>query len=121
MSIEITGIDLKEFAKKVYALSQPQCLGFLHAVPGPLPNSVVDEILRVQANSTISALDMDYVMGRACKMHVWKDGDKLFIDDSWYDHTDEQFTQLLATFNISEPEKKEHNCSCNCVKCQGGL
>jgi hypothetical protein len=63
-------------------------------------------------------ISMDYVKGRACKMTVWKKGGDLQIRDSWYDHTDDQFDELLSTFNISRGSKGEHGAACNCSDCR---
>ena len=98
--IEITGIDLKEFAKKVYELSSPQGMGFLHFTPAPLSDERAKEIINRFVNDKWAALRMDYVDGRACKMVVKKIDGKLFINDNWYDHTDEQLQELLEALKI---------------------
>lgn len=114
--IDITGIDLAKFAQKAYELSIPQGLGFLHATASPLSDE--EATCLVQKEGGI-ALSLDYVKGRACKMVVWRDAaGKLTIRDAWYDHTNEQFKQLLAAFNLSLPAEVEHGISCNCVNCQ---
>jgi len=114
--IDITGVDLVEFAKKVYELSSPQGLGFLHYTTEPLNDEEAKQYIYADKDDII--LDMDYVKGRACKMHVRKEGNKWLIDDSWYDHTDRIYQQLLNHFNISKPNEKEHGCACNCIDCQ---
>lgn len=115
--IDITGTDLVEFAKKVYELSVPQGLGFLHFTPSPLTDEEAKQL--VNDDDNYIALDMDYVKGRACKMVVCrrKEG-KLTITDNWYDHTDRIFQQLLDQFNIEKSSEKEHGCACNCIDCQ---
>lgn len=121
--IEITGVDLKEFAKKVYALSLPQGLGFLHYQSGGLSDKEAEQII-TGGNSLFNrpndriALDMDYVSGRACKMVVFKEEGKLYIRKNWYDHTDTQFKMLLKHFNIAINEKIEHSIACNCLDCR---
>ena len=45
------------------------------------------------------ALYMDYIHGRSCKVDVFREGDKLFINKNWLDHTDEQL-QILIGENI---------------------
>ena len=92
--IEITGIDLNLFVKKVYDLSKPQGLGFLHYTEQPLIDEEVNSILE-HANYNDVRLSMDYVKGRACKMTVFKTDDKLWIHNNWYDHTKEQLSVLL--------------------------
>lgn len=124
--IEITGIDLAEFVKKVYELSSPAGLGFLHFTPEPLTIEEAKHIVEhsvdpygfdKQTNELV--LFMDYVKGRSCKMIVWQKGQKLFIKKNWHDHTDYQLKQLLKHFNITiTTEKQEHGISCHCMSCQ---
>lgn len=116
--IDITGIDLVEFTKKVYELSVPQGMGMLHFTPDPLTDEEAKSLVALSKDDKRIALSMDYVKGRACKMHVRKDNDKLTISDAWYDHTDQAYQQLLDHFGIQKPVSKEHGCACNCVDCQ---
>lgn len=96
--IEITGVDLRKFIKEVYALSQPQGMGFLHYQGGDLPEDKVDEILaRGRPDCPVA---MDYVIGRACKMFVRAEDGKLFIAGNWYDHTDAHLRELLDRCGI---------------------
>ena len=122
--IEITGIDLKKFAKKVYELSMPQGLGFLHYQSGDLSDEQAKNIVSGGNNlfnrpTDRIALDMDYVSGRACKMIVFKEEGKLYIRKNWYDHTDTQLKMLLEHFNITTNEVIKHGISCNCLDCRG--
>lgn len=119
--IDLTGVDLKEFAKKVYELSVPQGFGFFHAVDGPLSEEDAISIVNGFADDKRIALGMDYTHGRACKMTVFKDeSGKPFIYNSWYDHTDSQLATLLEHFNISSAifEKADHEAACNCSDCK---
>ncbi len=113
--IEVTGIDLRVFVKKVYDLSVPQGLGFLHYQKDSLTDGELEEVLAHSNDNT--AIDMDYVKGRACKMVVFKENGKLFIPDRWYDHTTSQLKELLKDFSIST-FSKEHNIACNCKDCK---
>ena len=115
--IDITGVDLVEFAQKVYELSSPQGYGVRQYVPGSLSS---EEAQRFVLPEGPVALSMDYVRGRTCKMCVWREEGKLTIGDSWYDHTDRLFrNELLAAFDIIIPEAEgEHNTACNCMDCQ---
>src|SRR4030042_6084821 len=102
--IDITGIDLIKFVKKVYDLSMPQGLGFLHFESGSLTDA--EAKLFIHEKDPYNIVDMDYVKGRSCKMDIFKKDNKLFINDSWYDHTDEQLQKLLLEFNIKITEKE---------------
>ncbi len=117
--IDITGVDLVKFAQKVYDLSVPQGLGFLHFKSGGLSEEDARELIEKWENMkpTNTALSMDYVHGRACKMHVRKEGGKLLIADTWYDHTDSQFEELLKSFSIELTSKSKHGVACNCNDC----
>lgn len=116
--IDITGINLIEFAKKVYELSVPQGLGFLHFTPQPLADSEAKQLVDAFKDDKSLALDMDYTRGRACKMHVRRENGKLTISDTWYDHTDRIYQQLLDHFSLQKSTNKEHGCACNCIDCQ---
>lgn len=120
--IDITGIDLVKFAQKVYELSAPQGLGFLHYTPEPLTEEEAKKCTYLDreppyAHGSGVVLDMDYVKGRACKMVVWQKDGKLKIREPWYDHTDGIFKELLNTFNIQVPAETEHGIACGCMDC----
>ena len=91
--IDITGIDLIKFVKKVYDLSQPLGLGFLHYQEGGLSNEAAKELIK---ENDPFIVNMDYVKGRACKMKVFNKEGKLSIHDNWYDHNDNQLKELLS-------------------------
>lgn len=116
--IDITGIDLVKFAKKVYEFSAPQGLGFLHYTPEPLSDDEAKQLVDIFENDKSWALDMDYVKGRACKMTVWQKDEKLEIHDDWFDHTDRIFDQLLSNFGIKRNLEVKHGMVCNCLDCQ---
>ena len=113
--IEVTGIDLKQFAKDVYDLSVPQGLGFLHFEKGDLQDEIADQLI----SDGHYPLDMDYVNGRACKMTVTKEKEKLFIADTWFDHTDNQLKELLSRHNIQIEKTHDHGYSLlECDECK---
>jgi len=114
--IDVTNVDMVKMIKKVYELSVPQGLGFIHFEAG---DSLTDE----EAKSFIKkdgTVEMDYVKGRACKFGAYRSLGKepVIINDSWYDHTDEQFKELLEHVGLTYPGSKEHGCACNCQNCQ---
>ncbi len=117
--IDITEINLIEFAKKVYELSVPQGRGFLHYTSQPLAGIEAKLLVDIFKDDKTLALDMDYIKGRACKMQVFRQKpDKLKISDTWYGHTDRIYQQLLDHFNIQKHADKEHSCACACIDCQ---
>lgn len=98
--IKLGNINMRQFVKDVYDLSKPQGMGFLHFQAGGLTDEEAGEIIQATARGRI-AVSMDYVRGRACKMHVIIDETgALFIDDDWYDHSDRQFDELLSRHGI---------------------
>ena len=111
--IDVTEIDKIKLVKRVYDLSRPQGLGMLHFVPGPLSDDEAKAF--IEDDGTVS---MDYVSGRACKFNVFEENGKLFISDSWYDHTDGQLAELLRSVGLSTGATKEHGCVCNCDDCR---
>ena len=109
-------IDLVKFAQKVYELSKPQGLGFF--------NFVQDELSETDAKKFVDmsrpgyCLQMDYIRGRACKMTVFKQDGKNCVSDTWYDHTDKQYKELLQAFGVELVRDKEHGIACNCLDCR---
>lgn len=114
--IEITGCDLVKLTQKAYELSVPQGLGFLHYVEGGLSEDEAKSL--IFEDEPWGPLNLDYVKGRAVKLNVRSKDGKWFLDDSWYDHTDDQYKELLQSIGIDYDIKPEHNCSCNCTECQ---
>ena len=85
--------------RAAYDLSSPQGLGFLHYKEGVLSDELVENIIN-QPTSNSVALRMDYIRGRACKLTVFKRGDRLFIGNEWYDHTESQLNELLDRVEV---------------------
>lgn len=98
--IEITGCDLVALVKKAYALSVPQGMGFLHFKEGNMSDEDAKKIIESPLG-----VDMDYVHGRAVKFWVKKEGNRLFVQDRWYDHSDDQLKELLQSVGIEMPQK----------------
>ena len=116
--IDITDVNMVVFVKKVYELSRPQGMGMMHFTAGPMSTEDAERL--IQADGTVS---MDYVSGRACKMHTRLQGDRIVINDSWYDHSDAQFAELLKHIGVGEDtpagsSAPEHGPSCNCDDCR---
>jgi hypothetical protein len=115
--IDCTGIDLVKLAQEAYRLSVPQGLGFLHFTSEPLSVEEAKTLVNLEGRSIV--LDMDYVHGRAVKLCVRKnEGGTLSLPDSWYDHTDEQYRELLQSVGIGANISAEHGCACNCESCR---
>ncbi len=97
--VEITGVDMIAFVKKVYDLSDPQGMGFIHYEGGELPDEIAQEI--IDSGHSHIALRMDYVKGRSCKMTVFREDDgTLWINKDWYDHCEPQMEELLSSCGI---------------------
>ena len=112
--IDIAGVDLVKFVKKVYELSKPLGLGFLHYTSEPLSDEEAKECI------IKGEVGMDYVKGRSCKMRARLEDGKLLIANKWYDHTDVQLTELLDHVGIqyiADPITNKHNCACECRDC----
>ena len=100
MTIDITGVDLCKFVQEVYALSHPQSLGHLHYRDGDLPLAEAQARVNRCKDDKHVAVALDYVNGRSCKMTVHRHGDRLTINDSWFDHTSAQLAELLKRCGI---------------------
>ena len=119
--IDITGVNLVELTKKAYELSMPAGLGFIHYKPEPLSDPEANKIVDGFKNNKNVALNLDYVNGRACKLVIFREGRKLTIRESWYDHTDYQLEELLKSVfpeAVDELKEIQHGVACNCFDCQ---
>jgi hypothetical protein len=114
--IDLTNVDMVKFVQKVYDLSQPQGMGMMHFVAGPLSEEDAKRYI-----DTDGHVSMDYVSGRACKMHTRIQDGRMVMNDRWYDHSDEQLAELLAHLGITATDgtaASEHSPSCNCDVCR---
>lgn len=123
--IEITGVDMVKFIKKVYELSRPLGMGFLHFTPEPLTDKEAKELILKKSDKLKCSLD--YVRGRSCKMSVFKEvegnflnkKERLFVKEPWFDHTDSQLKELLEHCGVTyDQEGKPHAPACACNHCQ---
>jgi len=118
MNIDVTSVNLVTLAKEAYKLSVLQGLGFLHFEEGGLTDEEAQGIVDSYKDDKMVALSMDYVKGRACKMHVHREKGKLHIRSPWYDHTDAQLKELLIAIQVELPKPEAHGMACNCIDCQ---
>lgn len=107
--IDITGVNLVKFVQEVYNLSKPQGMGFMHFTPEPLSDSDAARVIDESKNDTFIELSLDYVNGRSCKMTIFKDGDKRFIRDAWYDHGPSLLKELLEKIDRVPAESTEQS------------
>ena len=98
--IDITGVNLRKLVQEVYAASSPQGLGLLHYQKGGLSDEDADAIVAMGADDKHIVVRMDYVKGRSCKMTVWRRGERLVINDRWFDHTPDQLRSVLDACGI---------------------
>ena len=98
--IDVTGVDLIKLVQEAYNLSAPQGLGFLHFTADPIFDKEAQLLIDATANDLGIAFSLDYVKGRACKLTVFKKDSKLWIINSWYDHTDAMLELLLERVGI---------------------
>lgn len=117
--IEVTGVPLAALVRAAYRPSRPQGLGFIHYQDGDLTDAEVAEIIERDKESPHIAVSMDYVKGRSCKFHVRRDGKRLFIGNSWYDHSTEQLKSLLSVVGLkpelvdqAKDEERRHHDAC---------
>lgn len=98
--ISITRDNLPKVIAKAFDLSVPQGMGFLHFKEGGIPEGVLIAILsQVDEAETpyFKRVSMDYVQGRAVKLHIQYDENeqKWRLDgDRWYDHSGAAWQEL---------------------------
>lgn len=81
-------------------------MGFFAAKDGGLSDEDAEAILARDKTGRVAA-SMDYVHGRACKMTVFREDEKYYIRDAWYDHTSAALAALLKEFGIDLPNRDE--------------
>lgn len=104
--IEITGIDLRRFAKKVYELSPATSeKDTLEALSDTVMGVVMDSGgLRGWKKYV---LDMKVIKGRACNMTVFESNEgRWFIQDTWFRHSRLQLKQLLDHCGVTADIKE---------------
>ncbi len=105
--IEVTGCDLAALVRAAYSPSRQQGLGvFDQSGRADLTDESVEQVLERGRNDPMCAVGIDYLNGRSVKMHVYKDGERLFIPNTWYDHSDAELAAFLEQIGIA-PEKIE--------------
>ena len=93
--IEITGINLKQFAKKVYELSPKTDKKDTHETLSDTMMGVVLQSCGLKGWKKY-ALDMKVVGGRDCSMTVFESEEgRWFIQDTWHGHSRLQLKTLL--------------------------
>lgn len=97
--LEITGVDLPSVIQAAYALSVPVGLGYLHHRDGPLDPQ---QAIQIVARADKDFVNVDYLNGRAVKLTVHRDGERLFIPKRWFDHTVAQLAQLLTDIGMHQ-------------------
>lgn len=118
--IEVTGVPLEAIVRAAYNPSRPQGLGHLHFQAGDLTDEEVSAIIGRFADSSVTAVGMDYVKGRSVKMTVRKDKDgRHFIKNRWYDHGDSALREFLkavgldpALLDKARAEEEAHISAC---------
>lgn len=101
--IEIPVEKLRDAVKAAYDLTKPEKRG----AKGALDDATTDTI--VEGSDGWIVASMDYVNGRACQLTVYSDeGDppRYYLQPSWYEHTDDQFVQLLTKIGVENPQEK---------------
>lgn len=100
--IEVTGCDLAALVRAAYSPSRQQGLGLFDSSGRTgISDEDVTEIISRGTKDPMCAVSMDYWNGRSIKMTVYKDGDRLFIQNRWYDHSDRELGALLESIGIS--------------------
>ena len=94
--IEVTGVNLVDLVKGVYALSAPVGLGFIHFQEGELSTEDAEILINPDEDARIR-VSLDYVHGRSCKFTVFNEDGKLYIRDTWFDHNESQLNSLLES------------------------
>lgn len=92
------GADLVALVKGAYALSRPQGMGFLHFSEGDLTDDQARGLIRDESRTPVS---LDYVAGRAVKFTVFRENGKLFVDRTWFDHSEREYRELLARVGVT--------------------
>ena len=106
MKIRVPDEKFTKLVQTIYDLSKPQGMGFLHFTAEPMTDEQAEAIVKSASKSTGSALYLDYVPGRACKMSVHRDDEGLYINGpSWYDHGEHALKELCRRAGLDMPQE----------------
>jgi hypothetical protein len=118
--IRIPQEKVSQLIANVYAMSVPVGMGHLHFRSGELDRDThialqthfANRLAQVKESPRPSEwpypdtlLSMDYIHGRQCKFSISYYRGELVINDDWYDHSEAQFTELLARCGIDANDK----------------
>ena len=108
--IDVTECDLAVMIRAAYSLSRQKGMGTLDPLGriGMLSDGQVDEIVARSKNDPLNAVLIDDLNGRNVQFHVRRDGDRLFIDNAWPEHSDHEFAVLLTQAGLN-PELIEQS------------
>jgi hypothetical protein len=98
--IKVDKLDMVKFVRDVYALSSPQGLGFFHFKDGDLSEQEAKEMVDNYSEDKRIAISLDYINGRSCKMTIFRSETGYDLPDSWYDHSESQYNELLKRHGI---------------------
>lgn len=101
--LDVTGVNLTRLLQFAFKISWPKelaALGFSDPDPG-LSDKETHRFIRLDRLQECDVkwcevLHADYIHSRQMKLWVFKLGDKLYMDNSWYDHTAKQYRGLLV-------------------------
>lgn len=117
--IDVTSASLEALVRAAYNPSRPQGLGHFAFQPGDLSDEDVAAIIERGKDDPICAVGMDYVHGRSVKFHVRRIGGRHFINNRWYDHSDNDLRSLLVAVGLpgdlietARSEKSAHDAEC---------
>lgn len=99
--IDVTDVPLGALVRAAYSPSRAQGLGHFAFQAGDLSDEDVSEIIERGKSDPMCAIGMDYVHGRSVKFHVRRINGRLYINNSWYDHTDSELRSLLKAVGLS--------------------
>lgn len=97
--IEVTKEQIPLLVAGAYNLSVPIGMGHLHYSPESLTDDEVDSLIDMDNREVVY---MDYIKGRQCKFNIFKDKEtnKFYINNTWYDHDEYVFGELLDLAGI---------------------
>lgn len=96
----VDAAKIDDIIKEAYNLSRPQGMGYLHFKDGELPDDELQHIKETIRHQGTTYLSMDYILGRAVKLTIYQELSHFYIQNSWYDHSEDDLQELLNRIGV---------------------
>ena len=103
--LDVTGVDMPTLIKAAFDLSVPLGRGIFSFKSGPLSDQEAIQ-LSLRQRLPGAEFSMDYLHGRALKLTVFMEDDRLYIPRVWFDHSIDDMRNLMKAIGREDLVEK---------------